>query len=64
MNCSLWVPNLFEDLMILKFFIFDEDANLEEDKTLSRSIFITTFLFPLLTFLDDISSWISSIDVR
>jgi len=27
---------------------FDEDVNLEEDGTDSRSIFISTFLFPIL----------------
>lgn len=58
------MPTSLEDLTILKNFIFDEDANLEEDKMMSRSKFITTFLFPLLTHPTDIMSWISSIDVR
>jgi hypothetical protein len=64
MICSLLIPNLNEDQLILKNFIFDEDANLEEDKTMSGSIFITTFLFPILTHPNDFTSWISSTDVR
>jgi hypothetical protein len=64
MICSQWVPNLNEDQLILKFFIFDEDVNLEEDKMLSRSIFIITFLLTLLTCPGNITLWISSIDSK
>jgi hypothetical protein len=64
MICCHLISTLLEDHLILKNFIFDEDANLEEDKTMPRSKFKTTFLLPLLTHPFDFTSWISSIDVR
>jgi hypothetical protein len=60
----VWVPILNEDHMILMKSILDEDVNLEEDGWKSESFFITTFLFPILREVDDISSRIDSIDVR